>query len=96
MGIADVLDPVRDEIIRIAASHGARNVRVFGSFARGDARADSDVDLLVEFEDRRTLFDQMRLILDLEKVLGRRVDVATERELRTRYRDRILAETVAL
>lgn len=66
----------RDQIVRIAAKHGAHNVRVFGSVARGQARPDSDVDFLVDFDPDRTVLDLSGLILDLEKTLGRRVDVA--------------------
>ena len=65
----------REEILRIAGAHGARNVRVFGSVARGEARPDSDVDLLVEMEPDRTVLDLSELILDLEEVLGYPVDV---------------------
>ena len=65
----------RTELLAIAASHGATNVRVFGSVARGEARPDSDVDLLVDLEPKRTLFDLSGLILDLEDFLGRKVDV---------------------
>jgi predicted nucleotidyltransferase len=65
----------RDEILAIAAARGARRVRVFGSVARGGARPDSDVDLLVELERGRDALDLSELILDLEEALGRRVDV---------------------
>jgi predicted nucleotidyltransferase len=65
----------REEITRIAAARGARNLRVFGSVARGEARADSDVDFLVEMEPGRSVLDLSELILDLEDTLGYRVDV---------------------
>lgn len=65
----------REGILRIAARRGARNVRVFGSVARGEARPDSDVDFLVDLDAGRTLFDLSELILDLEEELGRKVDV---------------------
>lgn len=82
----------REEILRIAARHDARNVRVFGSFARGEAGADSDLDLLVEFEPGRSLLDQADLIADLEALLGRKVDVVTEGSLYWLLRRRILKE----
>ena len=69
----------RDELLQIAARHGAHRVCVFGSVARGDARPDSDVDFLVEFEPGRTVLDLSGLILDLEEALGRRVDVVERR-----------------
>jgi hypothetical protein len=96
MGISEIIGAQRDVILRIAVSHGVRNVRVFGSVARGDARQDSDLDLLVEFEGERSLFDRTRLILELERALGRRVDVITDRGLRPRYREQVLREAVAL
>jgi hypothetical protein len=82
----------RAEILRVAATHGARNIRVFGSAARGDFGQDSDLDLLVEFEPGRSLLDHAALQMELEALLGRRVDVASERGLKSRLRDRILRE----
>ena len=96
MRMADLIEGRRGEILRIAAIHGARNVRVFGSVARGDAGPTSDVDILVELEPGRSLLDRAALILDLEKLLGRRVDVANERGLRPRVRERILREAIPL
>ncbi len=96
MEIVKVLKEKRDEILRIAARHGASNVRVFGSVARGEADAQSDVDLLVELERGRSLLDHAALMLDLESLLGRRVDVATERGLRPQIREHILREAVLL
>ncbi len=96
MGIQELLRDKREAVLRIAASHGANNVRVFGSVARGDARADSDVDFLVEFEPRRSLIDQGLLIEDLQDLLGRRVDVVEPGGLHWYVRDRILKEAVPL
>ena len=96
MGIEDLLREKRDEILRVAARHGASNVRVFGSVARGEATAQSDVDFLVELERGRSLLDHAALMVDLEDLLDRRVDVATERGLKPRVRERILTEAVRL
>jgi len=96
MGIEELLKAQRDEILRIAARHGAFNVRVFGSVARGDAREDSDVDFLIELERGRSLLDHAGLLVDLQELLGRKVDVVTERGLRPRIRDRVLSEAVPL
>jgi uncharacterized protein len=96
MGIVEVLKEKREEILRIAARHGASNVRVFGSVARGEADAQSDIDLLVELERGRSLLDHAALMLDLESLLGRRVDVATERGLKPLIREHILREAVRL
>jgi len=86
----------RDEILRIAASHGAHNVRVFGSVARREADERSDVDLLVDLEQGRSLFDLGGLLMDLQQALGRNVDLVTERGLRASLRDQVLREAVPL
>jgi predicted nucleotidyltransferase len=86
----------REDILRLAAKRGARNVRVFGSVARGDTDDGSDIDFLVDMEPGRTLFDLSGLLLDLESLLQTSVDVVTERGLRSRIRDRVLAEATPL
>lgn len=86
----------RRAIQRIAARHGADAIRVFGSVARGEARPDSDVDLLVRMERGRTLFDQAGLLMDLRDLLGRDVDVLTEAALSGALRERVLSEAVPL
>lgn len=79
------------EILRLAETRGGRNVRVFGSVARGDNREDSDIDFLVEFDRGRTLLDLIGLKLDLQELLGANVDVVTPNSLRY-VRERVLAE----
>ena len=96
MGIEEVLKVKREEILRIAAQHGARNVRIFGSVARGEAKLDSDVDVLVDLEPGRSLLDLGGLLMDLRDLLGCNVDVVTEKGLRERIRDRVLREAVPL
>jgi uncharacterized protein len=86
----------REEILQVAAKHGARTVRVFGSVARGEADAASDLDFLVEMEPGRSLLDLGGLLMELQDLLGCRVDVVTEKGLRERIRDRVLKEAVAL
>jgi uncharacterized protein len=86
----------REDINRIAAAHGARNVRVFGSVARGEPGGASDLDLLVEMSGGRSLFDLVALGADLEEALGVAVDVVTEKSLSPYLRDRVLAEAVPL
>jgi len=86
----------REDINRIAAAHGARNVRVFGSVGRGEASSSSDLDLLVEMSEGRSLLDLVALGEDLEEALGVVVDVVTEKSLSPYLRDRILAEAVSL
>ena len=96
MGIEDVLREKREEILEIARRHGADQVRVFGSIARGEARADSDVDLLVRPGPQTVAWFPAGLVLDLEALLGRKVDVLTENALHWYIRDRILSEAVPL
>ena len=86
----------RDSVLGLAAKHGAHNVRVFGSVARGESDPQSDVDFLVDLDPGRTLSDLGGLLMDLQEALGAPVDVATERGLRVRVRERVLAEAVAL
>lgn len=86
----------RSDILSLAARHGARNVRVFGSVVRGDARPDSDVDILVDLEPGRSLFDLGGLLYDLQTLLGVDVDVVTEKGLRPRIRAQVMKEAVPL
>lgn len=82
----------RGDILGLAAKHGADTVRVFGSVARNESDAQSDVDLLVTLQPGRSLLDLGGLLMDLENLLGCRVDVVTEKGLRPRIRQRVLAE----
>jgi predicted nucleotidyltransferase len=86
----------RDRILDISARHGASNIRVFGSVARGEAGPTSDVDFLVDLEPERSYFDLGGLWTDLEELLGCRVEVLTQDELHWYIRDRILKEAVPL
>ncbi len=86
----------RDDILRVAERHGARNLRVFGSVARGEANAASDIDLLVDWEPGRSLLDHVGLVQDLQELLGMRVQLGTERSLHWYVRDRILREATPL
>jgi uncharacterized protein len=94
MGIEELIRPQQDVIRRIAEKHGASNVRVFGSVARGDAGPESDVDLLIDAGPVTSAWFPGGLIADLEALLGRRVDVVTERALRPELRERVLREAV--
>lgn len=91
MGI-EILADKRDEILRLAELHGARNVRVFGSVARGEAGPDSDVDFLVDMPRGRTLLDLVGLWQDLEELLGKKVDVVVDGGINPHRAERILAE----
>lgn len=96
MGIEDVLGGKREEILRIAGRHGAYNLRVFGSVARGEAGPTSDLDLLVDCGPDVTPFFPGGLLADLEELLGRRVEVITEPGLNPYIRERVLKEAVPL
>jgi uncharacterized protein len=91
-----VLPAIREDVRRIAAAHGAGNVRVFGSVGRGEQGASSDLDLLVDMAEGRSLFDLIALSNDLEESLGVDVDVVTEASPSPYMRDRVLDEAVAL
>lgn len=94
MGLDQLLEEKRGEILRIASEHGASEVRVFGSVARGEADRESDIDFLVELEPGRSLLALGGLQMELESLLGRRVDVVTARGLKARIRERVLHEAV--
>lgn len=96
MDVIRLLKDKRNEILHIAARYGARNVRVFGSVARGEAGPESDIDFLVELEPGRSLFDLGGLLMELQKLLACKVDVVTEKGLRERIRRRVLREAVPL
>jgi len=96
MRIDELLKQKRDEIFRIASRHGAINVRVFGSAVYGELRADSDIDFLVDLESDRSLFDLGDLLLELQELLGRKVDIVTEESIYWLLRRRILKEAVPL
>jgi hypothetical protein len=94
--LAELVKEKRADILALAAKHGARNVRVFGSVARGDADEQSDIDFLVQMEPGRSLLDLGGLQYDLEQLLGCRIDVVTEQGLKARLREEILSEAVTL
>ena len=94
MTAAAVLQQKRDEILEVAHRHGAINIRVFGSVARGDDDETSDIDFLVDLEPGRSLFDLGGLLTDLSSLLDRPVDVVTSRGLRDRIRERVLREAI--
>jgi predicted nucleotidyltransferase len=96
MTISKTVEQNRAMILKLAARHGARNVRVFGSVSRGEEGPESDIDLLVDLEPGRSLMDLGGLLMDLEELLGRKVDVVTEKGLHWYIRDKVLKEAVRL
>ena len=96
MGIDRVVEANRDAILRLAESHGARNVRIFGSLARGDSGSESDIDFLVEINPETSLLDHIALIQDLEDLLGRKVDVISDKAIHWYIRERVIAEAKPL
>lgn len=99
MSVRTALDAIRenrDAILRIAAKYGALQVRVIGSVARGQARPDSDVDFLVTWREGTSLLDQAALILELEKLLGRKVDIASDGWVKPSIRESVYRDAIAL
>ena len=96
MPLEELIKARREDILRTASQHGASNVRIFGSVARGNADEQSDLDLLVDMEPGRSLFDLGGLSADLEELLGCPVDVVTEKGLRDSIRSDVLQETIPL
>ena len=96
MMINETLKEKRDEILNIASRYGARNVRVFGSIARGKGRRDSDLDVLVELEPGRSLLDIIAIKQDLEDLLNTKVDVVTEAAVSPYMRDQVLRQAISL
>ncbi len=92
MNLRSLLKEKRTAILETARRHGARNVRIFGSVARGEDDEKSDLDFLVEMEPGRSLLDHAALLLDLEKILGCKVDVLSEKGIKARIRERVLRE----
>jgi uncharacterized protein len=86
----------REAIVRIAARHGATQVRLIGSVARDEARPDSDVDLLVTWSEGTSLLDQAALMLELESLLGRKVDIASDGWVKASIRESVYRDAIAL
>lgn len=94
MTIDKLLKEHRENILSIAAKHGAQNVRVFGSVVRGENGPRSDVDFLVEMESGRSLLDMGGMLMDLQDLLGVEVDIVTENGLRKRIRQHVLEQAL--
>lgn len=94
--IYNISQEQRQKILQIAASHGARDVRIFGSMARGEARPDSDLDLLVKLDPGQSLLDIIALKQDLEDLIGRKVDVLTEAAISPYIREQVLENAISL
>ena len=88
---------IKKKVLPILKRHAVKRAAIFGSFARGEARAKSDVDILIEYQGtRKSLFDLVDLKFDLEKTLNRKVDVVTYSSIYWRIRDQVLAEQVVI
>lgn len=96
MPINALINAQRAGILDLAARHGARNVRIFGSMVHGTSGPESDVDLVVDLDEGRSLLDLGRLLMDLQDLLGRKVDIVTEQGLHWYIRDRVLKDAVRL
>jgi len=96
MKIEELLKAKREEILQIAAKHGAYNVRVFGSAARGEASENSDIDLLIDVKENHSRWFPGGLLADLEDLLGCKVDIVIENGLHQLIRERVLQEAVPI
>jgi len=96
MKLGKILREKRDQILTIARQYGARNVRIFGSIARGEGKRDSDLDVLVELEPGRSLLDIIAIKQDLEDLLNTKVDVVTEAAVSPYIRDEVLRQAISL
>ncbi len=96
MNIQELIQGKREEILQLASQHGACNVRIFGSVVRGEADQKSDIDFLVDLGQNLSPWFPVRLIRDLEQLLGRKVDVVTEKGLKERIKERVLQEAQPL
>ena len=96
MGANDLLKEKREDILRLAATYGASNVRIFGSVARGQAGPESDIDFLIDMEPGRTLFDLGGFLYELRELLGIPVDVVPEKGLREHVKSNVIREAVPL
>ena len=96
MTLDQLIKEKSDDIRNIAAQHGAKNIRLFGSVVRGESISESDVDFLVDVGPETSSWFPAGLILDLEKILGCRVEIVTERGLNPHLREHVLREAVPL
>ena len=94
--MSDQMQPVSERIIDILPKNGVKRASFFGSIVRGEMTEDSDVDLLVEFEGRRSLLDLVHLKNELEDAVNQRVDLLTYKSIHTHLKDRIMAEQVPI
>jgi len=92
MGISEVISNHKEQVLVLAAKYGASNVRIFGSVALGTANNDSDIDFLVDMEKGRSLFDLGGLLMELQELFGRKVDVVTENGLHWYIKEKVLSE----
>lgn len=96
MDIEQLLNEKRDDIRTIASKHGAYNIRIFGSVVRGEAGPDSDIDFLIDVGPTTSSWFPAGLILDLEEILGRHVEIVTAKALNPYIRDHVLREAIPL
>ena len=92
MTLEQLLQTKRNDILQLSAQYGAENVRVFGSVVHGQSGPQSDVDFLIDLQEGRSLFDMGGLLMDLQELLHRKVDVVTEKGLHWYIRDKVMAE----